>query len=130
MIFVTTYPPQVAIKIIDKTRLDAENRKKVAREVEIMKLLDHPHIIRLYQVGYTMLYCVTLYRRSGNFRVIKFSCFKFSCKNIFVVQDTHENFFDGSTFSGSAIWNKTTHAKSTNSLHAAFVATMQLLANY
>ena len=60
MIFVTTYPPQVAIKIIDKTRLDAENRKKVAREVEIMKLLDHPHIIRLYQVGYTMLCCVTL----------------------------------------------------------------------
>ena len=32
------------------------------------------------------------YRRSGNFRVIKFSCFKFSRKNIFVVQDTHENF--------------------------------------
>lgn len=41
---------QVAVKIIDKTRLDAENRKKVAREVEIMKLLDHPNIIRLYQV--------------------------------------------------------------------------------
>ena len=38
------------MKIIDKTRLDAENRKKVAREVEIMKLLDHPNIIRLYQV--------------------------------------------------------------------------------
>ena len=31
------------------------------------------------------------YRRSGNFRVIKFSCFKFSRKNIFVVLDTHEN---------------------------------------
>lgn len=43
---------QVAVKIIDKTRLDAENRKKVAREVEIMKLLDHPNIIRLYQVRY------------------------------------------------------------------------------
>ena len=57
-----------------------------------------------------------------NFRVLR--------KNIFVVQDIHENFFDGSTFTGSVIWNKTTHAKSTNSLHAAFVATMQLLANY
>ena len=34
----------------------------------------------------------SLYRRSGNFRVIKFLCFKFSRKNIFVVQDTHENF--------------------------------------
>ena len=32
------------------------------------------------------------YRRSGNFRVIKFSGFKFSRKNVFVVQDTHENF--------------------------------------
>ena len=28
--------------------------------------------------------CVNCYRRSGNFRVIKFSCFKFSRKNIFV----------------------------------------------
>ena len=41
---------QVAIKIIDKVRLDAENRRKVAREVEIMKLLEHPNVIRLYQV--------------------------------------------------------------------------------
>ena len=38
------------MKTIDKTRLDSENRKKVAREVEVMKLLDHPNIIRLYQV--------------------------------------------------------------------------------
>lgn len=42
---------QVAIKTIDKARLDDENRKKVAREVEVMKLLDHPNIIRLYQVS-------------------------------------------------------------------------------
>ena len=31
------------------------------------------------------------YRRSGNFCVIKFSSFKFSRKNIFMVQDSHEN---------------------------------------
>lgn len=42
---------QVAIKIIDKTQLDAANLEKIYREVEIMKLLDHPHIIKLYQVG-------------------------------------------------------------------------------
>lgn len=41
---------KVAIKIIDKSRLDAENLKKVAREVDIMKQLDHPNIIKLYQV--------------------------------------------------------------------------------
>ena len=47
------------MKIIDKTRLDAENRKKVAREVEIMKLLDHPNIIRLYQViNSCMVMCI------------------------------------------------------------------------
>ena len=33
------------------------------------------------------------YRTSGNFRVVKFSCFKFSCHNIFVDRVTHENFF-------------------------------------
>lgn len=41
---------QVAIKIIDKTQLDAVNLEKIYREVKIMKMLDHPHIIKLYQV--------------------------------------------------------------------------------
>uniref|UniRef100_A0AAY5K287 non-specific serine/threonine protein kinase n=1 Tax=Esox lucius TaxID=8010 RepID=A0AAY5K287_ESOLU len=40
---------QVAIKIIDKTRLEPSELKKIYREVEVMKLLDHPHIIKLYQ---------------------------------------------------------------------------------
>lgn len=42
---------QVAIKIIDKSQLDASNLQKVYREVEIMKRLDHPHIIKLYQAS-------------------------------------------------------------------------------
>lgn len=41
---------QVAIKIIDKTQLDSDNLKKIFREIQIMKLLCHPHIVRLYQV--------------------------------------------------------------------------------
>lgn len=51
---------QVAIKIIDKTQLDAVNLEKIYREVEIMKLLDHPHIIKLYQVlhDHSSAYCV------------------------------------------------------------------------
>nr|CAD7258316.1 unnamed protein product [Timema shepardi] len=47
----------VAIKIIDKSQLDAVNLQKVYREVDIMKQLDHPHIIKLYQVSPTLDLC-------------------------------------------------------------------------
>ena len=61
----------------DQTRLRTEPTKPVPyRNGRIFFFLD----------------ALSTYRRSGNFRVIKFSCFKFSRKNIFVVQDTHENF--------------------------------------
>lgn len=53
MIFV-----QVAVKIIDKQQLDEENLRKVYREVDIMKKLDHTNIIRLYQVRLVMNACV------------------------------------------------------------------------
>ena len=49
---------QVAIKIIDKTRLDDDNLRKVYREVQILKLLDHPNIIKLYQVAIFVLSAV------------------------------------------------------------------------
>uniref|UniRef100_A0A3B4DPE1 non-specific serine/threonine protein kinase n=1 Tax=Pygocentrus nattereri TaxID=42514 RepID=A0A3B4DPE1_PYGNA len=57
----------VAIKIVDKTQLDDENLKKIFREVQIMKMLRHPHIIRLYQVMETerMIYLVTEYASGG-----------------------------------------------------------------
>ncbi|XP_004636537.1 serine/threonine-protein kinase SIK3 isoform X2 [Octodon degus] len=58
---------KVAIKIIDKSQLDEENLKKIFREVQIMKMLCHPHIIRLYQVMETerMIYLVTEYASGG-----------------------------------------------------------------
>ncbi|XP_048459141.1 serine/threonine-protein kinase SIK1 isoform X2 [Rhincodon typus] len=58
---------RVAIKIIDKTRLDPGNLEKIYREVQIMKLLNHPHIIKLYQVMETkdMLYIVTEFAQNG-----------------------------------------------------------------
>ncbi|XP_050415171.1 serine/threonine-protein kinase SIK3 isoform X2 [Patella vulgata] len=58
---------KVAIKIIDKSQLDEDNLKKIYREIQIMKLLKHPHIIRLYQVMETerMLYLVTEYASGG-----------------------------------------------------------------
>ncbi|CAH1164893.1 unnamed protein product [Phyllotreta striolata] len=58
---------EVAIKIIDKSQLDAGNLQKVYREVDIMKRLDHPHIIKLYQVMETknMIYLVSEYASQG-----------------------------------------------------------------
>ncbi|XP_073524916.1 serine/threonine-protein kinase SIK1 [Phyllobates terribilis] len=58
---------QVAIKIIDKTQLDRANLEKIYREVQILKRLRHPHIIRLYQVMETkdMIYIVTEYAKNG-----------------------------------------------------------------
>ncbi|XP_075232862.1 uncharacterized protein LOC142331083 isoform X2 [Lycorma delicatula] len=58
---------EVAIKIIDKSQLDAVNLEKVYREVDIMKLLDHPHIIKLFQVMETksMIYIVSEYASQG-----------------------------------------------------------------
>ncbi|XP_051965553.1 serine/threonine-protein kinase SIK3 homolog isoform X3 [Xyrauchen texanus] len=58
---------KVAIKIVDKTQLDDDNLKKIFREVQIMKMLRHPHIIRLYQVMETerLIYLVTEYASGG-----------------------------------------------------------------
>lgn len=41
---------KVAIKIIEKEKLDSNTLRMVRREVMIMKLLDHPNIINLYEV--------------------------------------------------------------------------------
>jgi len=58
---------EVAIKIIDKTQLDPSNLAKVYREVEVMKLVNHPNIVKLYQVMETksMLYLVSEYAPQG-----------------------------------------------------------------
>ncbi|XP_045508617.1 MAP/microtubule affinity-regulating kinase 4 isoform X2 [Colias croceus] len=58
---------KVAIKIIDKSRLDEDNLKKTFREIAIMKRLRHPHIVRLYQVMESThtLYLVTEYAPNG-----------------------------------------------------------------
>ncbi|XP_042209356.1 serine/threonine-protein kinase SIK1-like isoform X1 [Homarus americanus] len=58
---------EVAIKIIDKSQLDATNLQKVHREVKVLKSLDHPHIIKLYQVmeSKNMIYLVSEYASNG-----------------------------------------------------------------
>ncbi|CAJ0571542.1 unnamed protein product, partial [Mesorhabditis spiculigera] len=41
---------QVAVKIIDKDNLDIESREHMMQEVRCMKLVQHPNIVRLYEV--------------------------------------------------------------------------------
>ncbi|CAF0816364.1 unnamed protein product [Didymodactylos carnosus] len=58
---------KVAIKIIDKCRLDANEQKKLEREIAVMKSLSHPYIIRLYEVmeSKSLIYLVTEYAANG-----------------------------------------------------------------
>ena len=58
---------RVAIKIVDKSRLNEATLRMVQREVDIMKMLHHPHIIRLYEVieTETCLFLVMEYASGG-----------------------------------------------------------------
>ncbi|KAK6185337.1 hypothetical protein SNE40_007592 [Patella caerulea] len=41
---------KVAVKVIDKTKLDEVSRAHLFQEVRCMKLVQHPHVVRLYEV--------------------------------------------------------------------------------
>ncbi|XP_039228633.1 MAP/microtubule affinity-regulating kinase 3 isoform X16 [Drosophila yakuba] len=58
---------EVAIKIIDKTQLNPGSLQKLFREVRIMKMLDHPNIVKLFQVIETekTLYLIMEYASGG-----------------------------------------------------------------
>ena len=58
---------EVAIKIIDKTPLNEASLKKLMREVRIMKMMDHPNIVKLFEVIDTesTLYLVMEYVSGG-----------------------------------------------------------------
>lgn len=58
---------KVAIKILDRQTLDEFETMKVRREVNIMRQLSHPHIVRLFEVIETTshIYVVMEYMNSG-----------------------------------------------------------------
>jgi len=58
---------EVAIKIIDKTKMDPKKISKMYREVRILKMLHHPNIIKLYEVIETnnTIFLVMEYVASG-----------------------------------------------------------------
>lgn len=51
---------RVAVKVIDKTKLDEISRAHLVKEVRCMKLVQHPNVVRLYEVidTQTKLYLV------------------------------------------------------------------------
>lgn len=50
MSYAILFTEKVAVKIIDKTRLQAKNTQMLSKEVSTMESIQHPHIIRLYEV--------------------------------------------------------------------------------
>jgi len=59
---------QVAVKVLEKERIvDVADVERVAREIHILKLIRHPHIIQLYEIIETprQLYLIMEYASGG-----------------------------------------------------------------
>lgn len=59
---------KVAVKVIDKMKLDAATRIQMMQEVRLMKLVQHPYVVRLYEVidTQTKLYLVLEFADGGD----------------------------------------------------------------
>ncbi|PAV63193.1 hypothetical protein WR25_06870 [Diploscapter pachys] len=92
---------KVAIKIIDKTRIDEENLQKIEREISILKTLDHPNIVKLYEIirSERYIYIVTEYCGGGELyeyliergRVTEVEARRFFSEIVSAIDYLHEN---------------------------------------
>jgi serine/threonine protein kinase len=64
-----TLDRQVAVKIIDKSKMTDRELEILMREVGVLKLLDHPNIVRLYEIieAEDTLYLIQEYCPGGEF---------------------------------------------------------------
>jgi len=94
---------RVAVKIIDKGKLDVKTQKMVSREINIMDSLSHPNLIRLFEVTETVsgIYLMMEYAPGGELFVRLAECGSYTeneAKPIFAqiasaVQYMHERHF-------------------------------------
>ncbi len=59
---------KVAVKVLEKDRItDVSDVERVAREIHILKIIRHPHIIQLYEIVETtkQLYLIMEYANGG-----------------------------------------------------------------
>ena len=58
----------VGLKVVDKTKMEPKMTKMLLREIQVMDLCQHPHLVRLYEVleTRTKLYLVMQYGPGGD----------------------------------------------------------------